>query len=128
MPTLAMVGSDELHSPPRIVASRYSLVSRQIDVYPANRDAVGNTGMSMIEKQPVGREYVTISVPVAIPVAIPTLFTEIIVVSLLIHNPPGVSSVSLIVSCVHKRLALADIESGSGLTLTVVLTEHEPTV
>jgi hypothetical protein len=121
--TLAVPGAEELHVPPVVAHKR-------VMVLPAHtvKDApvMGANGLTVavaVTKQPVGNMYDIVVVPVNIPVIVPVGLIVPTNGLLLLHTPPPVASVSVVVLSTHTDKAPA-IAAGNGLTVNSTTVIH----
>lgn len=113
----AIAGVELLQVPPGVASVRVEKVPWQKLSVP--KMAVGNgfTVTSAVIRQPVGKVYVMVAVPVPAPVTQPVELTEAIALLLELHEPPGVASVRQFVSP-RQMLMLPEIAAGNGSTVT----------
>jgi hypothetical protein len=79
------------------------------------------TVTTVVITQPVGKVYVMVAAPTVSPVTMPVnKLTVATVVLLLLHVPPAVASLNIVVSPKHT-FVLPVIGAGNGFTVTVVV-------
>ena len=112
-----------LHVPPGVASLNVVFAPTQIVVAPTIGAGSGFTTNDVVVIHPVPNVYVITVVPpglappVTNPVLVPIVATA---VRLLLHVPPGVPSLKVVVSPAHI-VVLPDIAAGKGLTVTVTV-------
>ena len=131
-PTLAIPVALLLQVPPPAASVKVVVNPEQTTSVPSIAVVRGFTVTTAVMIQPVGNVYVIVAVlvaattpPVTTPVKDPMLAVP---VELLLHVPPAVASVNVVVSP-EQTLRVPSIAVGNGLTVTiVVITQPVPNV
>lgn len=130
--TLAVAGAELLHEPPDPVVDKeipepWHTVDGP-DIAPAN--GAGSTVMFLVVKadpQPLVTVYVIITLPALTPVTIPDVFTVANAVLLLLHAPPVIVGVSVVVAPWQTDVAPDNVPAtGSGLTVMSAVSTAVP--
>ncbi len=109
------------HVPPGVASVSVIEEPRQIAPAPVMDDGVGVIVTMTVVRQPVPSVYVITAVPAVIPVTTPVPApTEATDVLLLLHAPPPVASLSVVVAPTHA-LAVPVITDGVGDTVNVAV-------
>lgn len=123
-PIVAIDGALLVHVPPPEFVSVVVLPTHTRSV-PPMADGADITVIVRVAAQPVGSVYVISAVPVATavtrPVVDPIVATAVL---LLVHVPPGIELVSVVVLPAHNELS-PDI-GASALTVTTCVVKHPP--
>ena len=129
-PTVATEALSLLHVPPLTASLSVILNCGQLDAVPVMPGIEAITFTEVAVVQPVGSVYIIAAVPaetpcpVTIPVVEPTVAREVL---LLLHVPPPAASDKLRLAP-EQTEPLPVMAAGSGLTVTIVLTEHPAAV
>ena len=123
-PTVAIVASLLLHVPPVVISDNVVVDPTQTEAAPVIADGSALTVSDLDVTHPADVVYVIFTVPadapVTSPVALLTVATEVL---LLLHVPPVVASVNVVVEPTHTADAPL-IAAGSGLTVIVVVVKQ----
>jgi hypothetical protein len=127
IPVLPIVAEDVvllLHVPPDGLVLKVVVRPTQTVLLPVIAVGTGLTNTDLVAMQPVGSIYVMVGVPPATPVT--TLLVPMVAsaVLLLLHTPPVVVSLNVVVRPTHT-VAIPVIGAGSGLTVST-RTELQP--
>jgi len=124
--TVAIAVELLLHAPPGVASvSDIEDPTHTLDA-PMIKAGAGFTVILNVTKQPP-IEYVIVTAPIAEPVTSPVEPTDATNGLLLLHDPPGVASESIVVDPAQTVL-LPVIAAGAVMTETVFVTEQLPTV
>jgi len=111
-----------LHVPPLVGSNSVAVAPTQILLAPDIGLGVGLTVTDAVVKQPAGKVYVIVAVPAAAPVTTPVPeITDATAELLLLHEPPPVASVNVVVDPTHTA-SVPPIDAGAGLTVNGVVT------
>lgn len=119
-PTVAIDPLPLLHVPPAVASVRLDVEPAHASVVPEIPTGNGLTVIGVVVIQPVPIVYVIVALPVATPVTTPPVLTIAVAISLLLHAPPAVASVTLVVKPRHT-FPLPVIAAGNGLMVTGVV-------
>lgn len=97
VPTVATNVLPLVQVPPLVISESVVVVPKHILAVPLITAGNELTVIVLVALQPVGKAYVILAVPAIMPVTIPVVLTVATVTSLLLHAPPGVASVKLVV-------------------------------
>ena len=112
-----------LHVPPGVASLSVVVKPKHTAGVPRIADN-GFTVAVTVAIQVVGSIYVIIGLPAATPVTVPSVPTSARPVLLLLQMPPGVWSLSDVVS-VAQTIGVPEIPDGFGLTVTLAVVIHE---
>lgn len=122
-PTVACAGLLLLHEPPPVASLSVVVCPTHTTAVPDMAAGVVFTVNVAVRKHPVPNVYVMVTVPAATPVTIPDDDPTVAVnTSLLLHVPPLVASVSVLVSPSHT-LSVPPIAAGNAFTETVTVAD-----
>lgn len=134
VPTVAMAAALLLHEPPGVASVRVVVAPAHRWVAPAIGATVG-TALTVLGKVTYALHpaalvtvYEIVAVPAAIPMISPMDVPEVATNGLLLlHTPPGVASVSVVVAPTHSPAApLMGAIAGSGFTVSVRVIKAVP--
>jgi len=128
MPSVPIVAIDaglQLQEPPPGIALNVDIECRQTFGEPSIMAVCGvaitvATTVSAKVPQPLTMVYEIAEVPAEMPVTAPPLLTEATPLALLLHTPPGVASLSVIVDASHNGNKPA-IVSMTGIVSTLIV-------
>ena len=121
VPIVATVVAPEVHIPPLLLLLNVADDPMHILDEPVIMDGNPLTVIVFVTKQPVGNVYVMFAVLAAMPVMIPVDPTVAVVMLLLLHVPPDVTSVKAVVNPTHA-VGVPVILDGVELIVTIVFT------
>jgi len=127
-PIVAVVISLLLQLPPTVASVKVVFAPVQTVVEPDIAKGVGLTVISYVATQPLGSVYVIVGVPAATPVTVPVVEPTVArPVLLLVHSPPPVASVNVILLPM-QTLVGPPIPAGVELNVTTCVAEQPETV
>jgi hypothetical protein len=112
-----------LHVPPVVTSLRTITEPWQANAVPVIAAGLGLTVTTDIVIQLLGALYVIVEVPAETPVTTPVEDVILVAVPVLLHVPPAVASVSVIVLPTQTAPG-TKMESGTGLTVTIFFAEQ----
>jgi hypothetical protein len=121
-PAVATDGDAELHVPPPVASPSVVVAPTHRLIIPVTGAGIVSTISGLLMEQPVApRVYMIVTVPAATPVTTPVDTPTLpIAGALLIHVPPGTTSVSVTADPTHTAPGPI-IAAGNALTVTITV-------